>query len=65
VVVETPNRLTGSARFPWQVTVLLSAEQGRMIEQLADERQLTLVAIIREAMREYLANLPRRAASAR
>lgn len=41
--------------FGRQVAAQVSLEQGRLLDQLADERQLSVSAIVREAIREYLA----------
>lgn len=56
-----------SVRKPFgrQVSTQVSLEQFRLLDQLAAERQLTVSAIIREAVREYLAAASRPAALAR
>ena len=51
--------------FGRQVTTQLSLEQGRLLDQLASERQLSVSAIVREAVREYLAAAGRPVALAR
>ena len=42
-------------RYVRQVMTLLTDEQADAIQLLADERQISLSAIVREAIREFLA----------
>jgi predicted transcriptional regulator len=50
---------------PRQVSAMITDEQGRLLDQLADERQLSVSAIVREAIRDYLAAAPNTVAAAR
>ena len=51
--------------FGRQVSAQVSLEQGRLLDQLAEERQLSVAAIVREAIREYLAAATRVAVGVR
>jgi len=43
------------------VTAMVSEQQGRLLDQVAEQRQISLSAVVRDAIREYLsrAALPR------
>jgi predicted transcriptional regulator len=51
--------------FGRQVSTQVNLEQRRLLDQLADERQLPVSALIREAIREFLAAASRPAALTR
>ena len=50
--------------FPYQVSVMVSAEQARLLLRIADERQLSMSALLREAVRMYLATVSKPVAHA-
>lgn len=57
--------LEQSIRLGRQVSAMISDQQGRLLDQMADERQLSVSAIVREAIRAYLAAVPNAVAAAR